>query len=145
MSGFDDLYQDLIMDHYRRPQGRADLSAIPDERAMENPTCGDSIKLEIVKDGEGRIAEVRHDGHGCAISTASASLMTEYTRGLSPDEARAAAKRFIGALRGDGSLGELDSMGDLAALRGVAGLPVRVKCATLAWHALLRELDEKAS
>jgi len=145
MSDFDDLYQDLIMDHYRHPQGKADLSHVPDERAMENPTCGDSIKLEVLRDEGGRIAEVRHDGHGCAISTASASLMTEYTRGLSPDEARAAAERFIVALRGEGRLSELDAMGDLAALRGVAGLPVRVKCATLAWHALLRELGEKAS
>ena len=145
MSEFDDLYQEVIMDHYRHPKGRADLSHISDERAMENPTCGDSIKLEVLKDGQGRIAEVRHNGHGCAISTASASLMSEYTRGLSPEEARAAAERFIGALRGEGRLEELDAMGDLAALRGVAGLPVRVKCATLAWHALLKELGEKAS
>ncbi|MDA8408761.1 MAG: SUF system NifU family Fe-S cluster assembly protein [Treponema sp.] len=145
MSEFDDLYQEVIMDHYRRPKGRADLSHIPDERAMENPTCGDTIKLEILHDEAGRISEVRHNGHGCAISTASASLMSEYTRGLTPEEARAAAERFIGALRGEGKLDELDSMGDLAALRGVAGLPVRVKCATLAWHALLRELGEKAS
>ena len=145
MSDFDDLYQEVIMDHYRHPKGRADLSHIPDERAMENPTCGDTIKLEVLRDGKGRISEVLHNGHGCAISTASASLMSEYTRGLTPEEARAAAERFIGALRGEGRLDELDSMGDLAALRGVAGLPVRVKCATLAWHALLKEIGEAAS
>ncbi|HUX37824.1 MAG TPA: SUF system NifU family Fe-S cluster assembly protein [Rectinemataceae bacterium] len=144
MSGFDELYQDIIMDHYRRPRGRADLSHIPEDRVMENPTCGDSIKLEVQKDGEGRIVEIRHQGQGCAISTASASLMTEFARGMSGEEARAAAARFVAALRGDSSLDELDAMGDLAALRGVAGLPVRVKCATLPWHALIRALEAEA-
>ena len=144
MSGFDELYQDIIMDHYRRPRGRADLSHIPEDRVMENPTCGDSIKLEVRRDGEGKIVEIRHQGHGCAISTASASLMTEFARGMSVEEARAAAARFVAALRGDSSLDELDEMGDLAALRGVAGLPVRVKCATLPWHALVRALEAEA-
>jgi len=144
MSGFDELYQDLIMDHYRKPRGRADLAHVPDTEIMENPTCGDSIKLEVITGDDGRIMEVRHQGHGCAISTASASLMTEFTRGLSPAEAREAAGRFIAALRGDGSLDDLEDMGDLVALRGVAGLPVRVKCATLAWHALLRALGPAA-
>lgn len=142
MSGFDELYQDLILEHYRHPRGKADLSHLPEDRVMENPTCGDSIKLEVLTDADGRIAEVRHQGHGCAISTASASLMTEFTKGLSPQEAREAAGRFIGALRGDGDLDQLEEMGDLVALRGVAGLPVRVKCATLAWHALLKALPE---
>lgn len=141
MNAFEDLYQDIILEHYRHPRGRSDLSHIPDEEAMENPTCGDSIKLEVALDAEGRIAEIRHQGHGCAISTASASLMTEFARGLTPEEARESARRFVEALRGEKSLDELDGMGDLAALRGVAGLPVRVKCATLPWHALLRALD----
>ena len=143
MSDFDELYQDLIMDHYRRPRGRAELSHVPADHLLENPTCGDSIKLEILRDEEGRIAEVRHQDRGCAISTASASLMTEFTKGMTLVEAREAAASFIGALRGDTGIGTLDAMGDLAALRGVAGLPVRVKCATLAWHALLDSLDRE--
>ena len=141
MSAFDELYQEIIMDHYRSPRGAARLDHLPESLVMENPTCGDSIKLEVVKGADGRIEEVRHDGHGCAISTASASLMTELTRGLSPVEARTAAERFISAIRGDGDLDALEEMGDLVALKGVASLPARVKCATLAWHALLKALS----
>ena len=140
MNTFDELYQEIIMDHYRRPRGTARLDHLPDSLVLENPTCGDSIKLEVLLDAAGAIADVRHQGQGCAISTASASLMTEYTRGMSPGEARKVALRFVGALRGEGDLSTLDEMGDIVALKGVAGLPVRVKCATLAWHALLKAL-----
>ena len=143
MNAFDELYQEIIMDHYRRPRGAARLDHLPDSLVMENPTCGDSIKLEALRGEDGRIVEVRHDGHGCAISTASASLMTEFTRGKSRDEAIAAAERFIGSLRGEGGPDALEAMGDLVALKGVARLPARVKCATLAWHALLRSLKEE--
>jgi len=140
---FDELYQEIIMDHYRHPRGAASLDRVPDSRLMENPTCGDAVKLEVQLDGEGRVREVLHDGHGCAISTASASLMTEATRGLEKGEVRDMAERVIAALRGDEGpekVSELDDLGDLAALGGVRGLPLRVKCATLAWRALLAAL-----
>ena len=140
MSAFDELYQEIIMDHYRSPRGAAKLDHVPQAMAHENPTCGDSIKLEVVVGEGGRLERVRFDGHGCAISTASASLMTESLRGLSVADARERADTFIKALRGEIPASVLDTMGDLAAFKGLASFPVRVKCATLAWHALLVSL-----
>jgi nitrogen fixation protein NifU and related proteins len=139
MSTFDDLYQEIIMDHYRHPRGAAKLDHISQALIHENPTCGDSIKLEVLAEG-GKNLHVHFDGKGCAISTASASLMTETLEGLSISEARDRATAFINALRGDTST--LDEMGDLVAFKGVANFPVRVKCATLAWHAFLVSLPE---
>ena len=140
MSAFDDLYQEIVMDHYRSPRGAARLDHVPNSLAHENPTCGDSLKLEVVVDGGGRIERVLFDGKGCAISTASASLMTESVKGLTVAEARDRASSFIRALRGEVPTDTLDELGDLAAFKGIASFPVRVKCATLAWHALLVSL-----
>ena len=137
MSAFDELYQEIIMDHYRAPRNRVSLDHIPQAMAHENPTCGDSLKLEVVV-GEGqKLERVRFDGKGCAISTASASLMTEHVQGLSVTEARELAGSFIRALRGEAPVDVLEGMGDLVAFKGLTSFPVRVKCATLAWHALL--------
>jgi nitrogen fixation NifU-like protein len=141
VSAFDDLYHEIIMDHYRSPRGAAKLDHVPQAMAHENPTCGDSIKLEITVSDGGRLEQVRFDGKGCAISTASASLMTETVAGLSVSDARERADTFIKALRGEIPASVLDSMGDLAAFKGLASFPVRVKCATLAWHALLVTLE----
>jgi nitrogen fixation NifU-like protein len=135
-----ELYQEILLDHYRRPRGAARLDHIPQGRAHENPTCGDSIKVEVLSGPEGRI-EVRFEAHGCAISTASASMMSERLRGATPGEARQTALQFIRILRGDAQADTLDQWGDLASLKGVIRLPVRVKCATLAWHALLDGLE----
>jgi nitrogen fixation protein NifU and related proteins len=136
---FDDLYQEIILDHYRSPRNRASLDHVPEALAHENPSCGDSLKLEVVvKDGV--LEGIRFDGKGCAISTASASLMTESVRGRSLAEAREIAGGFIRALRGEAAPETLDAMDDLAAFKGIIKLPVRVKCATLAWHALLSAL-----
>jgi len=140
MSDFDELYQEIILEHYRKPRGAARLDHVPDSAILENPTCGDAIKVEVTKSPDGSSIEVRFENRGCAISTASASLMTMTIDGKSPDEARRIALSFIGALRGEESLDLFDTMGDLVALKGVAGFPVRVKCATLAWHALLAAL-----
>lgn len=139
-SAFDDLYQEIVLDHYRSPRNKAKLDHVPETMVHENPSCGDSIKLEVLVGDDGTVRSVRFDGRGCAISTASASLMTEKLAGLSVAEARAAAERFIHVLRGEEPPEELDDMGDLAAFKGVAKFPVRVKCATLAWHALLLSL-----
>lgn len=144
MSAFDDLYQEIIMDHYRSPRGAAKLDHVPQAQAHENPTCGDSIKLEVTV-GDGRLERVRFDGKGCAISTASASLMTETLHGLSVTDARERANTFIKALRGEIPASVLDSMGDLAAFKSLTSFPVRVKCATLAWHALLVTLPAEKS
>jgi nitrogen fixation NifU-like protein len=134
-----ELYQEILLDHYRRPRGSARLDHIPQSKAHENPTCGDSLKLEVLPSPEGRI-EVRFEAHGCAISTASASMMSERLRGSSPAEARETALEFLRILRGEREAEALDAWGDLASLKGVLRLPLRVKCATLPWHALLDSL-----
>jgi len=139
---FDDLYQEIVLDHYRSPRNKARLDNVPESMVHENPSCGDSIKLEVTVDDAGKLAGVRFDGRGCAISTASASLMTERLKGLTVEEARAMANRFIRSLRGDDPVETLDDMGDLVAFKGVAQFPVRVKCATLAWHAFLLSLPQ---
>jgi nitrogen fixation NifU-like protein len=148
VSAFDELYQEIVMDHYRKPRNAERLDHIPQAMAHENPTCGDSLKLEVSL-GQGDAADrepvrvldrVRFDGKGCAISTASASMMTEAVRGLTVAAARELAGTFIHVMRGESPAEALDSLGDLAAFKGITGFPVRVKCATLAWHALLAQL-----
>jgi nitrogen fixation NifU-like protein len=134
-----ELYQEILLDHYRRPRGAARLDHLPQSRVHENPTCGDSIKVEVQGGADGRI-EVRHEAHGCAISTASASMMSERLSGATAAEARETALEFLRILRGEQGADALDQWGDLASLKGVLRLPVRVKCATLAWHALLDSL-----
>jgi nitrogen fixation NifU-like protein len=159
VSDFEELYQEIILDHARSPRGAARLDHLPDSAIFENPLCGDSIKVEVsladaqggaeagpprAADGANKIAgsrvSVRFEAKGCAISTASASLMCLAMEGLTPLSARDLAQRFIEALRGERPLDSLDAMGDLVALKGVARFPARVKCATLAWHALLSAL-----
>jgi nitrogen fixation NifU-like protein len=140
MSDFDELYQEIILDHYRRPRGSARLDHVPDSAILENPTCGDSIKVEVTLSPEGSFLGARFEAKGCAISTASASLMTLAVAGRGLEEVRDIAWSFIRALRGDDSVEALDAMGDLVAFKGVAKFPARVKCATLAWHALLEAL-----
>jgi nitrogen fixation NifU-like protein len=136
----EDLYQEIILDHYRRPRNKVPLDHIPDSLAHENPLCGDSLKLQVIIDGTGAVETVKFDGKGCAISTASASIMTGLVRGKSVDEARALAERFIRVLRGEDPPESLDSLDELAAFKGVIRFPVRVKCATLPWHAFLASL-----
>ena len=134
-----ELYQEVLLDHYRRPRGAARLDHVPREKTHENPTCGDSIKVETLRGPDGGI-QVRFEAHGCAISTASASMMSERLRGATAGQARETAQEFIRILRGEREADALDGWGDLASLKGVLRLPVRVKCATLAWHALLDSL-----
>jgi nitrogen fixation NifU-like protein len=136
---YDDLYQEIILDHYRSPRNAAALDHVPQAMVHENPSCGDSLKLEVSV-REGTVERVRFDGTGCAISTASASLMTEQVRGKSVEGARKLADTFIRTMRGENPPDILDAMDDLAAFKGVIRFPVRVKCATLAWHALLQSL-----
>lgn len=137
----DDLYMEIILDHYKSPRNKADLSHLSDDNMHENPSCGDTIKLEILLGDDGRITSARFDGHGCAISTASASLMTERLAGKTPDEARELIGVFLKVLRGEEPSERLEEWGDLAVLGGVVQFPMRVKCATLAWHALEKALE----
>ncbi len=137
----DDLYREVILDHHAHPRNRGRLE--PSDISVEgaNPLCGDELTLYLnLRDG--RVADVRFEGRGCAISQASASMMTEAIKGRTLDEVRAAVGKFKDLMRGEGS-GE--EMGDLAALQGVRRFPVRVKCATLPWVSLEQGLDEHAA
>ncbi|HOW98469.1 MAG TPA: SUF system NifU family Fe-S cluster assembly protein [Kiritimatiellia bacterium] len=136
----DELYQDILLDHFKHPRNYGPLPE-PEVLVDElNPTCGDHIRLTARLEN-GRVADVRFDGQGCAISLASASMMSELMRGLTPDEARARAADFVAFMRGEKDL-DPDTLGDLAALAGVRQFPLRIKCATMSWHALEKALGK---
>ncbi|MBN9156805.1 MULTISPECIES: Fe-S cluster assembly sulfur transfer protein SufU [unclassified Microbacterium] len=142
MSGLEDLYQELILDHSKRPHGKGLLEATDDAHEAEshqrNPICGDEITLRARISDEGdRIAAVSWDGAGCSISQASASMLTELVVGKTRAEATTLIDGFREALRSRGAV-ELDEdlYGDAAALTGVSRYVARVKCAMLAWVAL---------
>lgn len=132
---FDDLYQEIILDHANNPRNKENLDFIPDDQIHENPTCGDSIKLAVEFREDGKLKKVRFDGDGCAISTASASMMTEIVEGKTREEVLEMVGKFIGIMRNK-SEDTLEDWDDLIALEGVIKYPLRVKCATLPWHAL---------
>jgi len=140
MGELDGLYMEIILDHYKFPRNKADLSHIADEYLHENPSCGDSLKLELIMGKGGRIETVHFDGYGCAISTASASLMSEQLIGKTTEQAGRLIDVFLKVLRGEESSDSLKEWGDLMVLGGVSRFPLRVKCATLAWHAARKGL-----
>jgi nitrogen fixation protein NifU and related proteins len=142
--GFDDLYQALILDHYRKPRNRGELPGADRSAELLNPLCGDEIAVEIKLDGA-RISDVRFHGHGCSISQASASMMTELIKGKDVSTATDLVKTFKGMMLGQGdpeALGE--KIGDLVALHGVTQFPARIKCATLGWNALMLAIEGKS-
>jgi nitrogen fixation protein NifU and related proteins len=128
----DALYAEVILDHNRSPRNWGELPETSRRIDGHNPLCGDRLTLYVDLDGE-RIRDVRFTGEGCAISTASASMMTQAVKGKTRDEAEALGERFRALVRGEGSDAGL---GSLRAFAGVARFPMRVKCASLAWHAL---------
>jgi nitrogen fixation protein NifU and related proteins len=134
VGGLDDLYQELILDHYRRRRNEGTLDAPSAAVDHNNPLCGDEIHLEILVD-DGRVAEVRHTGQGCSISQAAASMMSVAAEGLPLDDALALVEHFRLVMHGDEQADE-DRLGDAIALEGVAKYPVRIKCALLGWMAL---------
>jgi nitrogen fixation NifU-like protein len=136
------LYQDVILDHNKRPRNYGRLEGASRRAVGHNPLCGDRLTVYVDTDGE-RVRDVRFEGSGCAISTASASLMTEVVKARSLDEVEALFSAFHELLTGDPSIrAEADpALGKLAVFSGVREFPVRVKCATLAWHTLKAALD----
>jgi nitrogen fixation protein NifU and related proteins len=136
------LYQELILQHYRKPRNRGSLEAPDAEIHMNNPVCGDEIVLHLRLSGD-RIEAVRFQGQGCSISQASASMMAQQVEGMSVPEARALAARFLEMMHGSAEAARDRELGDLRALAGVAKFPVRVKCALLAWNAL-EEAEKRA-
>ena len=129
------LYQELILDHYRRPRNKGVLEHPTHTIALNNPLCGDEIDLQLRMEGD-VIKEVRFIGRGCSISQAAASMMTQIVKEKSLADALAVADRMTAMMHGDESAAADKSLGDLRALAGVAKFPVRVKCALLPWNAL---------
>jgi nitrogen fixation NifU-like protein len=134
-----DLYQEIILDHYRNPQGRGLREPFEAQVHHVNPTCGDEIDLRVhleEQDGVTRVADVSYAGQGCSISQASASVMYESLAGKSLDEALDALGRFQEMVQSKGEVaGDEETMGDAVAFAGVAKYPARVKCALLPWMA----------
>jgi nitrogen fixation NifU-like protein len=154
MSNLEDLYRDIILDHYRSPRNRGELPSPPAQRVEGfNPLCGDEITVYLnVEDDV--LVDIKLTGQGCSISQASSSMMSSAVKGKSLDQVRDAIGSFKelmtvreSTLEQDGPPLEPDlrSLGELAALAGVVKFPVRIKCATLAWNTLSLALDEVTS
>jgi len=129
------LYQQLILEHYKRPRNRGELEESTVEVHMRNPSCGDEVRLQLrIEDDV--ITDLRFLGEGCSISQASVSMMTSLLKGRHLDEAMGVAKRFTQMMHGDAEAAKDRTLKDLRALEGVAKFPVRVKCALLGFDAL---------
>jgi nitrogen fixation NifU-like protein len=156
MPGLEDLYREIILDHYRSPRNRGELPTPPATRVEGfNPLCGDEIVVFVdVEDGV--VQDIRIGGQGCSISQSSASMMSAAVKGKTIAEVEALTRAFKGmmsiheqSLDGEDGEAAVDTdpevkLGDLEALRGVVKFPVRIKCATLSWNTLLQALDEPA-
>jgi nitrogen fixation NifU-like protein len=168
MTGLEDLYREIILDHYRSPRNRGELESPPARRAEGfNPLCGDEVVVTLLVD-DGIVTDIRIAGTGCSISQSSASLMSAAVKGKPIPEVRELVKTFKGMMSihestlpsPNGSATDaatltdvdeepieseyvdIDSLGELAALQGVVKFPVRIKCATLSWNTLLEGLDQ---
>jgi nitrogen fixation NifU-like protein len=137
----DDLYRELILDHYRHPRNKGELETRTARVEGYNPLCGDEIEVDMLIDDEGVIEDVAFKGRGCSISQASGSMMTDAVKGLSKQEAQRMLEAFTKMMT-DPELEPDVDLGDLEAFQGVAKFPVRVKCATLAWHVLEEGLEK---
>lgn len=133
-----DLYRRVIMDHYKNPRNRGELSEESISIQLNNPTCGDRISLQLQVDA-GKVTDARFTGEGCSISMSSASMMTEAVKGKQLEEAVELAERFSQLMQGNDV--EFDELEDIEALSGVNKFPARIKCATLAWNALKKGVE----
>jgi nitrogen fixation NifU-like protein len=166
VTDLEDLYREIILDHYRSPRNRGELESPPAHRVEGfNPLCGDEVVVTMLVE-DGRVADIKFAGSGCSISQSSASLMSSAVKGKPLEEVRAIIRTFksmmsihqasLGADSDEGEEGDDGSngngngnglaavrkLGELAALQGVVKFPVRIKCATLSWNALAQGLDE---
>lgn len=139
-----DLYRDVIVDHNRNPRNFGKLDPADAHADGHNPLCGDRLSLYVNFDGD-RIAETRFDGSGCAISVASASLLTEAVQGKTRDEVKVLFEDMHALLTRHDANVDLGKLGKLAALSGVREFPARVKCASLCWHTLHAALDQQSA
>ena len=142
MPGLEDLYREIILDHYKNPRNRGHLDAPAVNATGHNPLCGDEIEVFVLVE-DGRVADVRIGGQGCSISQSSASMMSAAIKGKSLEEVRALVSRFKHMMSIDEDGPDPDTsvpLGDLEALQGVVKFPVRIKCAVLAWNTLTEAL-----
>ena len=129
------LYQEMILDHYRRPRNKGEIDNPDETIVMKNPLCGDEITVQLRYEGD-KVEDVGFVGRGCSISQASASMMTQLVKGKTSDEIESLRSRFRDMVMGNEDTSDDKSLGSLRALGGVARFPARVKCALLAWNAL---------
>jgi nitrogen fixation NifU-like protein len=136
----EELYKEVILDHYRTPRNKGRLD--PHDIALErnNPLCGDELELFLRFDGE-KLGDIAFEGKGCSISQASASMMTEKVKSLPIKDAAAVAESIKRMMAGEEE-GDPDELGDLVSLKGVVKYPVRIKCALLSWNTFLEALEE---
>jgi nitrogen fixation NifU-like protein len=138
-----DLYQEVILDHSRHPRHFGALDDATHRGEGYNPLCGDRVKVYLHVDGKGRIEDVSFEGRGCAISQASASLMTDLVKGRTLAESEKLMRGFLHLVKGDGATElEDEDRERLDVMAGVSAFPMRVKCATLAWHTMKSALEE---
>jgi nitrogen fixation NifU-like protein len=136
----DDLYRELILDHYRHPRNKGNLDNANRHVEGFNPLCGDEVELDLIVDKDGVIEAVAFKGRGCSISQASSSMMTDAVKGQTKSEAMALLDAFKRMMM-EPETEPAEELGDLEAFQGVAKFPVRVKCATLAWNVLQEGLE----
>jgi len=146
MPGLDDLYREIILDHYRTPRNRGELPPPAAHAVGHNPLCGDEIEVFLDVAADGSISDIKVGGQGCSISQSSASMMSQAVKGKSAAEVKALVHRFkammsIEELSDDPAIAEA-KLGDLEALQGVVKFPVRIKCAVLAWNTLLEAMAQ---
>lgn len=143
MNELRELYQEYVLDHGKNPRNFRHPEGITHHAEGYNPLCGDKITVELVLDGD-VVKDIGFTGQGCAISTASASTMTEAVKGKTVAEAKAFFERFLAMVKGEEEP-DLEALDKLAVFAGVAEFPMRVKCATLAWHTLQAALEGQES
>lgn len=135
------LYQQLILEHYRKPRNKAELEDKSVEVHLNNPVCGDEIRLQLLIEGD-VVQEAKFVGQGCSISQAAVSMMTVRLKGRTVAEARELAGLFTEMMHGDEAVAKDKKLGDLRALQGVSKFPVRIKCALLGFDALQQALKK---
>ncbi|MBH0231023.1 Fe-S cluster assembly sulfur transfer protein SufU [Halobacillus yeomjeoni] len=141
-NNLDTLYRQVIMDHYKNPRNKGSIEGDHMTVDMNNPTCGDRIQIQLQVD-DGIVKDAKFEGEGCSISLASASMMTQAIKDKPVDEALKMSEIFSDLMQGNEVENEDIDLGDIEALQGVSKFPARIKCATLAWKAMEKGVDEE--